>query len=304
MEPYRLRPSPETLAWIARTVSPTAQVVAWRRLTGGSPQASLHRVTVRTGSVHRHLVIRRWMPGTDDWAKWTRAAVAKEAAALEALATGAVPAPQVVAVTNGEDAGGNPAVLMTRAPGRLQLAPSDPREWVREMALMLARIHASPITAPAWEGWTDLDSASPPPWSDRPHLWDMAIEAARRARCRYRRFMHGDYQHFNILWRRDRITAVVDWVHAALGPADIDVGHCRLNLAVLFSEELAEQFRHDYEREAGRTVDPKWDVTALLSFSEDWHVGIPRQVGGRTAVDHGGMNLRVEKLLQEAVARL
>jgi aminoglycoside phosphotransferase (APT) family kinase protein len=242
------------------------------------------------------------MPGTDEWeVGWP--AVVREAAVLESLTAGAVPAPRVVAVTNGHDAGGIPAVLMTRAPGRLQLAPPDPREWVREMAVMLARIHASPITARAWGG-PDLESASPPAWSRRPHLWETAHEAARLARFQHPRFMHGDYQHFNILWRRGRIAAVVDWVDAAHGPADIDVGHCRLNLAVLFSAELAEQFRHDYEREAGRTVDPKWDVTALLSFSEDWHRGIPRQVGGRTAVDHGGMNLRVENLLQAAVARL
>ncbi|MEW6155534.1 MAG: phosphotransferase [Actinomycetota bacterium] len=272
--------------------------------TGGSPQASVHRVTVRSGLTHHHLVIRRWMPGTDEWATWTRSAVVGEATVLEALAASAVPAPRVVAVTDGLEAGGHPALLMTRAPGRLQLAPSDPRSWVRGMATMLARIHASPIAAPTWDGWTDLESVSPPNWSRRPQLWEAAIEAARQARRSHTCFIHSDYQHFNILWQRGRITAVVDWVYAASGPPDVDVGHCRLNLAVLFSPDLAEQFRRDYECHAGRTVDPTWDITALLSFSEDWHVGIPRQVGGRTTVDHTGMNRRVEELLDSAVARL
>jgi hypothetical protein len=77
-----------------------------------------------------------------------------------------------------------------------------------------------------------------------------------------------------------------------------------LNLTVLFSAELAEQFRRAYEREAGRAVDPRWDITSLLSFSESWHSGIPRQVAGRTTVDQVGMNGRVEDLLAAAVARL
>ena len=145
---------------------------------------------------------------------------------------------------------------------------------------------------------------SPEPHRRRPDVWRAAIDAARTGPPDGWCFVHGDYQHFNILWRRDRLSAVVDWVNAAVGPPDFDVGHCRLNLAVLFSAELAERFLLAYEREAGRTVDPRWDLAALLSFDERWHDGIPKQVAGRTTVDHAGMDRRVEDVLAAAVARL
>ena len=304
VEPHRQRPSPETLAWVARSVSPTAGVVGWRRLTGGSPQASVHRVTVVNGEDRHHLVLRRWMPGDEEWTAWTRSAVRAEASVLEALAETDVPAPRLVAITEGPEANAGPAVLMTRAPGRIQLQPRRPSEWVSGMAVMLARIHHVPIVAPAWEPWIDVETLSVPPWSQRPDVWEVAIDAARRAVGGDRCFIHRDYQHFNILWRRDHITAVVDWVHASTGPPGIDVGHCRLNLALLFSAELAEQFRCAYEAEAGLRVDPQWDITSLLSFNETWHSGLPRQVDGRTTVDRAGMNGRFEDLLTAAVARL
>ena len=304
MEPYRRRPSPETLAWVARCVSPTARVVGWRRLSGGSPQASVHRVTVATSGARRHLVLRRWMPGGDDWTAWARSAVSAEASVLDALAATDVPTPRLIAASDGVDTAGVPAVLMIRAPGRLQLQPAQPGDWVHQMAAMLAKIHAAGIAAPEWESWTDPHALAVPTWTRRPAVWDAAIKAACEAAGGPRCFIHRDYHHFNILWRRSMLTAVVDWVHASTGPPDIDVGHCRLNLAVLFSAELAEQFRRAYEREAGRTVDPRWDITSLLSFSDAWHSGIPRQVAGRTAVDQVGMNGRVEDLLAAAVARL
>ena len=66
------------------SVSPTARVVGLRRLTGGSPQASVHRVSVMNAQDHRHLVLRRWMPGGPEWNAWTRSAVLAEGSVLDA----------------------------------------------------------------------------------------------------------------------------------------------------------------------------------------------------------------------------
>jgi hypothetical protein len=49
------------------------------------------------------------------------------------------------------------------------------------------------------------------------------------------------------------------------GPPDLDVGHCRLNLAVLFGADRAEKFRLAYDAEADRAVDPWGDLHALAS---------------------------------------
>jgi aminoglycoside phosphotransferase (APT) family kinase protein len=116
-------------------------------------------------------------------------------------------------------------------------------------------------------------------------------------------FAHGDYQHFNVLWSRGRLRAIVDWSGARIGSPDLDVGHCRLNLAVLFSADIAEAFRRAYEAEAGRRVDPWWDIHQLLSYDDSWQSFVPVQVAGRAPIDVGGITGRVEDLLAAALAR-
>jgi aminoglycoside phosphotransferase (APT) family kinase protein len=100
------------------------------------------------------------------------------------------------------------------------------------------------------------------------------------------------------------LTGVVDWGSAAAGPPDIDAGHCRLNLAVLFGAGWAERFRLAYEARAGRRIDPWWDLYALASYNDLWPRFIPVQVDGRITVDAGGMTGRVEELLQATLRRL
>ena len=117
-------------------------------------------------------------------------------------------------------------------------------------------------------------------------------------------FIHGDFQHFNFLWTRGRLTGVVDWGAASTEPPSADVGHCRLNLAVLFGADRAERFRLAYQAEAGRSVDPWWDLHALAAYGDAWRRFIPVQVNGRVPVDTGGMTARVEEVLAAALRRL
>ena len=116
-------------------------------------------------------------------------------------------------------------------------------------------------------------------------------------------FIHRDYQHFNLLWSRERLTGVVDWGGAGLGPPDVDVGHCRLNLTLLFSVHVAERFRELYEVESGRAVDPYWDMHALLSYGPDWKNFLPLQIDGRAPLEVEGMTRRMEEVLTLALRR-
>jgi aminoglycoside phosphotransferase (APT) family kinase protein len=117
-------------------------------------------------------------------------------------------------------------------------------------------------------------------------------------------FIHRDFQHFNLLWAGGRLTGVVDWSVAASGPPEIDVGHCRLNLAVLYSADWAERFRLAYEAETGRRTDPWWDLQEPAAYDDAWPRFIPVQVGGRVPLDAGGMTARVEELVESALGRL
>src|SRR5262249_40005263 len=159
---------------------------------------------------------------------------------------------------------------------------------------ILTRIHNTVIDAPRRPDSGTETERSVPAWTSNPDLWREAINVTRAIPPVQQAFTHGDFQHFNMLWARGKLTAVLDWMSAAMGPPEIDVGHCRLNLAVLFSADWAERFRFAYESEAGRTVDPRWDLLELMVYSPDWQSFIPIQVAGQIPVDTRGMTARVE----------
>lgn len=300
MHPIRTRPPAETLAWVEQTLGPGARVIGWRRLTGGIT-SSVHRLTVERRGRRTPLVLRRWVDRAQ--AAYAITAVASETAVLTALARSDIPAPRVIGSTT-EATHGGPAVLMTRMPGHVQLMPHDREHWLEQMAQTLARIHALDIVAKPFEPWLDVGRLSPAPDASRPGIWRAAIALVTTPRrpghtC----FIHRDYQHFNLLWSRDRLTGVIDWVEASVGPPDVDVGHCRLNLTLLFSPDVADRFRDMYETEAGRKVDRWWDVHALLSYGPAWKQFLPLQIDGRAPLDVDGMTRRMEDVLERTLRR-
>ena len=271
--------------------------MGFRRLTGGIV-AAVHRVTVEYESGRREVVVLRQYEQHGD--------VAREAEILGQLADAELLAPQLLAVSaTGAEAGGRPAIVMTRLPGRADLAPADRDGWLGQIADMAVRIHHATVAAPEYERWIDPVELTVPATATRPDLWRaMAGALVEPERPYQARFIHRDFQHFNLLWSRGRLTGVVDWGNAASGPPDIDVGHCRLNLAVLFDAESAERFRIAYEARAGRHVDPWWDLYALATYDDSWPEFIPIQVNGRARVDTAGMTGRVEDLIEATLRRL
>lgn len=299
-------PDRETRAWIEDVVG-SARVVAARRLTGGITSV-VHRVTVKDGGGARsHVVLRRYtQPETDRTRSFVeQEAVEQEARILTQLATTAIPAPRLIAADpSGDRTGGVPSLLMTHLPGRMDLAPKEPERYIRQMSEHLVRIQEADVDGRPFDREVKpAPDRIPSGTSDRA-AWLRALDLMHGTQPSYEaRFLHRDYQHFNMLWSRGRLTGIVDWPFASMGPREIDVGHCRLNLAALFSVEWAERLRMAYEVETGHVLDPWWDIHAIWSFHDVWHEFIPRQVGGRIPVDLNGMCRRVDELLAATLRR-
>ena len=287
--------------WLEQALGRGARVVATRRLTGGLTSL-VHELTIaQHGRRHRY-VLRSW-PSDNQHHGWALSAVAAEASVLAELERSDVPAPRLVASTSDVAAGG-PALLMTQVPGRVLLMPRNREHWLRQMAQTLVRIHALDATGAAFDSWLDASTLTTPADASRRDIWREAFALAAGPSGATRRcFIHRDYQHFNLLWTRDRLTGVVDWGGACLGPPDVDVGHCRLNLTLLFSADVAERFRELYEAESGRAVDPYWDVHALLSYGPEWKDFLPLQIDGRARLEVAGMTRRMEDVLTFALRR-
>ena len=305
IDPARRAPSPQTLEWVRRQVGSDAKIGRVRRLLGGV-SSSVHAVAVTSGSgATTSVVLRRWIGDwIDDQPDLRAQFVDNECRALAAASRGDVPAPRLIAAdATGTEAGAS-AVLMTRVPGRVNLDPVDVDGWLRAQAELLPRVHAIEADVPrsrppdfaAWEG---------PRRTRRPDLW----RAVKDVLCKMPpdsvvTFRHGDYQHFNMMWSRGRLTGIVDWTFPRRGPPDLDVCHCQLNLGVLYSSSRAEHFRELYESVAGRRVDPWWNLAALTRYGDDWVNFIPVQVNRLIPVDTNGMTDRVEEIVAATLRRL
>ena len=296
------QPPARLLAWVEETVGRGARVVERERLTGGLT-SNVHRVTIERNGGRDDYVLRWWLPNAEQ-SEWMARAVRQEAAVLAKLEGSGVPAPRLIGSAADATPGG-PALLMTMVPGTLQLMPADREDWLRQMARMLARIHSLGLDGKPFESWLDRGQLEPPPDARRPRVWQEAIalvgeERASSPTC----FLHRDYQHFNLLWSDERLTGVVDWSEACLGPPEVDVGHCRLNITLLFSADAADRFRAMYEAEAGRRIDAWWDVHALLSYGPGWRHFLPIQIDGRAPLDIAGMTQRMEEVLDGALRQV
>lgn len=288
-------PSPEMLRWAARQVDRRAHVVAVVPLPGGIT-AHMDRVRVGSPAGVEDVILRRW-PDED----WADGLVAREAAALVAVRGSEVPAPELLATDEtGTDAGVR-CTLTSAVVGQPDLAPTDLLSWLGQLATTHAAIHAIPRHLPIRRGGT-FDDSAPLDWLADHGLRAAAREAASGPPGDADVLAHGDYQHFNVLWRDGRLTGVVDWPNAATGNRGGDVGHCRLNLAVLFDAATAADYLVRYERAAGVRVDRRADLRALLEFDLGWRSFIPRQVAGRAPLDLAGMPDRVAATVRDALA--
>jgi aminoglycoside phosphotransferase (APT) family kinase protein len=268
----------------------------------------MDRITVDSPTGLKDVVLRRW-PGED----WTEGLVTREASALAAVRGHGVPAPQLLATDEDGAETGVRCTLTSALTGQPDLAPADMQSWLSQLATTQAAIHAVPDHPKTrWDGWYTDGASTPSPdrygiryrplaWLADRGLGEAALEAASGPLAVEKVLVHGDYQHFNVLWRNGLLTGVVDWPNAATGNRGSDVGHCRLNLAVLFDARTARDYLAMYERAAGVRVDRRADLRALLCFDAEWHRFIPRQVAGRARLDVAGMPGRVAAAIGDAL---
>lgn len=202
-------------------------------------------------------------------------------------------------------------MLMTRLPGHVDLNPAEPRSWLTRIAEIAVLLHSLDLPAKTFRPWTDswiapLDGFQVPVDAQKPAVWKAAFGLMAAAPPKDTAvFLHCDLLPVNMLWSRGRITGLTDWNSIHRGSRAIDVGHCRRYLATLYSPEWAEQLRSIYESIAGVSLDPWWDLYALLHYdAADAPKWLRGQVAGRRPVDVPGMTPRVEIAVETALRRL
>ncbi|MGW2049911.1 phosphotransferase family protein [Streptomyces sp. NPDC001858] len=269
---------PLTVAWVSRHLEAGERVVRTEVLHGGIT-AEVRKLTIGTRSGGtRDLVLRTFVnvEHAEDW-------LDREAGALSLLPGTGVPAPGLVAVDPTAAHCEYPSLLMTHLAGRTVLDDEGLDRRVPLLARQLVAIHAVRPAAPPREyvTLTAADTVMVPKGADSA-AWAAAVDLIRRSPPpREGRFLHRDFQPGNVLFDMPpsqsadvRITGVVDWAASSWGPADLDVAHCSVNLALLHGPAWGLRFPEAYERAGGELAADAgerlyWLVRDGLASSEE-----------------------------------
>jgi len=158
----------------------------------------------------------------------------------------------------------HPTSLISWLDGQADITPTDPRVWARELGRGLAAVHSV-----ATERVAELPSVFDHSGGSQEILGGpLAAEVRSRwseVAASPEVLTHSDYWSGNVVWRGGRLTGIVDWSGGSRGPRGYDLGWCRLDLVLLFDEQIADDFLAAYEEEAGEAVDEigLWDCWAV-----------------------------------------
>jgi aminoglycoside phosphotransferase (APT) family kinase protein len=272
-------PEAEVLDWAATILDAEVTVVRGLR-HGGSPWL------LRGGD--REVVLR---VARAEWAAQT----ATEVAAMSYVARVAnaiLPVPALLGYDLAERTGYG-LVLTACVRGTSAIPPEPDPERLRALGAAAARISSVKLTpAPALptrsrpiEGEDFAAMRREQGASDLLRAAEAAVAATRPHDDR-QGLVHGDLWYGNTLWDADKLTAVLDWDCAGVGPAGIDLGSLRCDAAWCYGVESGGYILRGWEAEAGRPARdvPYWDVVAALASPPDmgW---FPTEMAGQGRPD-------------------
>ncbi len=256
------------IQWVKNAVDAQAVVESIQQLKG-STSSTLHQISLRSNQGIQNVVVRQF--DNEEWLEEEPDLAHHEAESLRLAEKVSIQTPQMIAYDEKGSSSGIPVVLMTMLEGSVELKPIKMDKWVHELTKALVKIHIVEADDFRWEYFTynDISSLEIPSWSSVPKAWGKAIEIVKGSQPKYKEcFIHRDFHPTNVLWKGEAVSGVVDWVNACRGPAGIDIGHCRLNLAMLYDVVTANEFLIAYQQHTGGTFvyNPYWDFLSLIDI--------------------------------------
>lgn len=261
----RRRPPASTLRWVEQHLGSRVRRVEARR--GGS-SSGIHALTVGESRV----ILRRYV----DLAVIDEEPdiIEQEVRALRVLERSAAVTPVAIVSDETGTHADVPALVMSCLPGRVEWSPPNLDSWLRQLAEALVAVHATP--------WQPHDGIRPfrpyqpdrwerPPWLRDPSIWDRAVAVFHAPPADDAKvFINRDYHPGNVLFRRRKLSGVVDWQAAAIGPPSVDVSHCRGNLIGRFGLEVADRFTRIWHDVSCQRYHP-WAEAAMAVDALGWH---------------------------------
>lgn len=261
-------------------------------LLTGATSSEVYRLTL----ADRDVVLRLFL--AERWQSDTAALSRREHEILGEASAAGLPVPTPISTLPGN------GIIMSHLAGAAWLPEPPGADWIDAMAGVLRRIHASGISVPyAYASWNALRGHPAPSWWLDSGLWEAAQQLVIREPAFEPLFIHRDYHPLNLLWQRGRISGVVDWINACMGPPGVDVAHCRLNLALMYGLEAADAFLRAYQRHVPDYVhEPYWDVDDAFGVLPDVVPYAPWSEFGLSGINTETVRRRLEAFIRAAVS--
>ena len=273
----------EAKYWAAAQLGARRSQVRFRRLRGGVEGTTWLATTRRPDGV-RSGVLR-----LDDRAdsETARLHASWKTSILASLADSGLPAASLIASHPDLRGSGPVAYLTSRLPGVASL-PVDFRPRRSEAAgEMLARIHLlsepfrsrlSGIGEAWWMRLRDVAETETGHDSRYREQWSLVRAALDSVNLNESVVLHGDYWMGNLLWRRDRLTGVIDW-GSGPGPSGADVGYARLDQWLWYGPDGVASLSDAYAAVRGGLPEDLWFwdlVLALFAAKQvqEWPPGL------------------------------
>jgi aminoglycoside phosphotransferase (APT) family kinase protein len=265
-------------AWVDDQIGAGAKVVSTKRLSGGMSSV-IHEIAVDRGNRERERFILRRVFCEDDESNDPPGEIGNEYRTLVAL-NGQAKSPVICAADFDGSACGSCASLQTRLPGKPVVAPaaSEVDWWIRGLAEATHAIAtaATSATVAATHTIRELSTFGPwwpqqsstPSWATLPRAWERVAKRLRTAlpTAAAPRLIHRDLHPGNVLFHRHRFSGIVDWVHACVGPVEVDVSRCRVQIAMLAGLDVADTYL-ELCRDLVPTYDSGWDAYVAIELS-------------------------------------
>ncbi|ALS79974.1 MULTISPECIES: aminoglycoside phosphotransferase family protein [Planococcus] len=256
----------QSIEWVKSQLNEQVEIIDVDPLTGGT-SSKLFELTVKENDQVLSYVLRLFHKA--DWLEKEPDLARHEADSLQYAEQSGLLVPHLIAYDETGQENGVPAVFMTKESGSVVLQPTHDNKWTDRLAAALAELHQIKAEDFPYEyfSYNDAFLLEKPTWSKVQNDWMRAFYIVSGNRPKVREcFIHRDFHPANVLWENGEISAIVDWVNACRGPAGIDVGHCRVNLAQMYGISVANEFLAAYQRHAGNlfVYDPYWDLVSLI----------------------------------------
>jgi hypothetical protein len=211
--------------------------------------------------VVRRVPVRADVPGHEPAAE-----VRNEAVAL-GLVGGFDWAPALIAADPQGARCGVAASIQTLVPGRVDLFAV---EAMASAIRTVATAEVDPAGLPAFDPWIDWTELLPPRWTADPGLWERALARLDGWLPEGEGLVHRDLHPGNVLVNADRkgLGGLVDWVHAARGPVEVDVLRCRVNVGVIAGLDAADELLARC-RDLVPDYDRRWDILVAAELAPE-----------------------------------